>query len=273
MEKTNNQIDNTNTKSLSIQVALNGLSFCITNNQNQQIEHYNEVFFEFFEKARTIEENLIDFFATHENLNQKFQEVKVLHYNMLYELVPDEMFDRNYLASYLQYSSKVYEHDFLEHDNISDLKLNNVFIPNIRVNNFLLEQFGTFNYSHGLSILVKKCYNIHELNNNNKCFLNINEHQIDIIIFEENKLQICNSFEVQTPTDILYYVLFTFEQLKINPLESTILLLGNINEFDPNFKLLKEYIKSVEFAPLLTLKNKNYFSDSINRKHFILFEA
>ncbi len=273
MEKTSNITANISTKRLSILVTTNGLSFCISHSQTEQIEFYNEVFFDFFSADKTIEENLKDYFATHAELGQKFVTIKVIHHNNMYELVPDSLFDENYLASYLQFSNKVYESDYIDFDEVNKLNLKNVFIPNIRVNNFLLEQFGAFDFFHGQTTLLNKCYEIHQQNLDINVFLHLMHPQIDLLIYQENQLKFCNSFVVNTEVDVLYYVLFCLEQLKIDPQTCSIKVFGNIYEQDNNFKMLSEYIKDVNFLALGALNEKSFYTESVNRKHYILFES
>jgi hypothetical protein len=56
-------------------------------------------------------------------------------------------------GSYLQYNTKVLKLIFL-HDEISNYQINSVYIPYVNMNNFFIDQFGTFDYKHANSILV-----------------------------------------------------------------------------------------------------------------------
>jgi hypothetical protein len=39
-------------------------------------------------------------------------------------------------------------------DEISNYEINSVYIPYVNINNFFIDQFGTFDYKHANSILV-----------------------------------------------------------------------------------------------------------------------
>jgi len=43
------------------------------------------------------------------------------------------------------------------------------------------------------------------------------------------------------------FVLFNFEQLQLNPNEDTLVLLGDIEQTDANYKLAYTYIRNIKF--------------------------
>jgi hypothetical protein len=54
--------------------------------------------------------------------------------------------------SAIQYQG--FETDFFAHDEISNYQINSVYIPYVNMNNFFIDQFGTFDYKHANSILI-----------------------------------------------------------------------------------------------------------------------
>lgn len=272
MEKTNSIDYTINKKKLSIQVSLNGLSFCISSMETGTIESYNEVAFAFMEHTKSLEANLKDYFATHPNLHQKFDEITVLHYNKMSALVPNELFDEDYIGSYLQYHTKVFDSDYFNHDSIEFLQAQCVYVPYIHLNNFLIEQLGDFEYHHSHSVLLKSISKLHDANTS-KVYIYFNENQADFLVFKQEQFILLNSFEISTPTDLLYYTLFVMEQNQLLPDFHEVVLLGSFIEQDVYYQLLAEYIRNLSFLSIESLAAKNYFSASVNRKHFILFQA
>ena len=49
----------------------------------------------------------------------------------------------------------------------------------------------------------------------------------EIIVIANKKLQLYNTFQFTSKEDFIYYVLFTAEQLKLNPEKFELLLLGS----------------------------------------------
>ena len=86
--------------------------------------------------------------------------------------------------------------------------------------------------------------------NNDKqhAYINIENNKLIITIFNENKLIFNNTFKYISAEDILYYTLFSFEQLKIDREKVEVNLFGDINDKDETFKLLYEYIRNIHIA-------------------------
>ncbi len=84
-------------------------------------------------------------------------------------------------------------------------------------------------------------------------WLNIRQSGIDICITEGRKLILLNSFERQNNEDALYYVLFTFEQLGLDPESTPVNLSGEIEQESALYRLLYTYIRDLNFTERLHL--------------------
>jgi hypothetical protein len=266
-------ITDKNYRKLSLQVSLKGLSFCIFDTLNDEIVFVQEINFENFHKATKIEELFADVFNNYPQLKDSYDEILVIHNNNLSTFVPEPLFDENYLGSYLQYNTKVFETDFFAFDEISNYQINAVYIPYININNFFIDQFGSFDYKHANSILVTKLLDCSKNNDDKKIIVNFNQGHFEIVVVQNQKLLLFNSFDYQTPEDFLYYLLFTAEQLNMNPENFTLELLGTITEEDDYYKLAYKYIRNISLFDVSYLQKTNSFSIAQKRQHFILFQS
>ncbi|WP_163397822.1 DUF3822 family protein [Flavobacterium fluviatile] len=260
-------------KKLSIQVSLTGFSFCCFDTLNDRITSFREIQFDTSKKTTKIEDHFAEAFKKHPELKETYDDIIVIHNNNLSTFVPAALFDENYLGSYLQYTTKVFETDFFTYDEISNYEMNAVYIPYININNFLIDNVGSFDYKHVNSILVEKLLEASKNNDAKKMIVNFNPEHFEIIVVENQKLLLFNSFEYQTPEDFIYYLLFTAEQLSLNPEIFPLELLGTINKNDPFYAIAYKYIRNVSFLDVSTLQQKNSFSTAENQKHYILFQS
>ena len=260
-------------KKLSIQVSLNGLSFCCFDTLNGTITSFNELHFDRFHKDVKIEALFANAFQEYEELNANYDEVLIIHNNNLSTLVPNPLFDENYLGSYLQYNTKVFETDYFAFDTISNYDINIVYIPYVNMNNFFIDKFGTFDYKHANSILVTKLLDASKNKEDKKMTVHFNEGHFEIIVIQNQKLLLFNSFEYVTPEDFIYYILFTAEQLNLNPENFILELIGAIDHVSAYYKIAYKYIRTVSFIDVEDLRWNNYFSEAENRNHFILFNS
>ena len=269
----NNTITEKKYKKLSLQVSLTGLSFCVFDTLNQVVLSVKEIHFDTFHKATKIEELFADAFRENTELKDSYDEILVIHNNNLSTFVPEPLFDEHFLGSYLQYNTKVFETDFFAFDEIQNYQMNTVYIPYVNINNFFIDQFGSFDYKHANSILVTKLLDASKNNDHKKMIVNINPGHFEIVVIQNQKLLLFNSFDYQTPEDFLYYILFTAEQLNMNPENFKLELLGTIAEDDAFYQLAYKYIRNLSFFDISILQKNNSFSTAQNLKHFILFQS
>lgn len=260
-------------KKLSIQVSLTGLSFCCFDTLNNTVTSFKDIHFEHFDKNLKIEDLFANAFEENPELNEKYDDVLVIHNNNLSTFVPTPLFDENYLGSYLQYNTKVFETDFFAYDEISNYDMNTVYIPYVNMNNFFIDKFGTFDYKHANSILVTKLLDASKNIDDKKMMVHFSSSHFEIIVIQNQKLLLFNSFEYQTPEDFIYYILFAAEQLNMNPENFPLELIGNITEESDFFKIAYKYVRNVSLINVDDLRWNNYFSEAENRNHFILFNS
>ena len=247
MAVTNNIEHNINNKVLSIQINLSGLSFCILDKDLNSVIHLEHIKFDETKNPETLLEAVQNTFLNYKPLQQSFTEVFVLHQNNWSTLVPSSIFKTDHIADYLKYNTKILATDLVDVDALNHLELHCVFVPFTNINNFIFEKFGSFTFMHSSSIMIDKLSILEKNNTNKKVYIYVSNNDFDLIVFQSEKLLFFNHFEFNTPEDLLYYVLFSFEQLQLNPELISVKLLGEIKSNDALFTLLYKYVRHVSF--------------------------
>ena len=96
------------------------------------------------------------------------------------------------------------------------------------------------------SILIQQYSQLN--NNTEKAYLYLNQKKVTITFFKGNELVFNNSFAYITKEDLLYFVLFGFEQLKLSTENSEVILFGSIEKDDEYFNLLYDYIRNLKLG-------------------------
>ncbi|WP_224483200.1 DUF3822 family protein [Robertkochia aurantiaca] len=235
-------------KELSIQVSLNGLSFCILDTAHDKVLVLES--FPFKEKAHP--ESLVaelKKLMEHDDIRESdFRAVRVVHENELNTFVPKPLFSESNLADYLKYHIKILENDYINYDELKELEMFNVFIPFTNVNNYIYDQFGSFEYKHAATVLIESLLKKRRKDEGEAMYVQVGEQQFNITVIRGNKLMLYNSFPYQAPADFIYYILFTFEQLELNPDTTTLHLMGEIDKNDERYRLAYKYIRNVVFS-------------------------
>lgn len=239
--------ETTNIK-LSIQVSLNGLSFCALVPEEQKIVFFKEIIFS--KKLNPIEvlHQVEKLYEEESFLQKEKPEVTVLFSSELYSLVPEKFFDEENASDYLKFNTKILQTDYVAQDKIAEEGIVNVYIPYANINNFFFEQYGEFEYRHCISLLAERFL---EQNKDQKegtrVYLNCYTRGYDLLVIKKGKLLLANSFSCNTKEDFIYYLLFTLEQLELDPMELELILLGKITADSDYYEMAYRYIKNVRF--------------------------
>lgn len=265
--KVTRTIENISKRELSIQFSLDGFSFCISNYKG---EKYHFSSYKFPERVATPEfilEKIQEIFKSDAELQDDFESVLVIHENNLSTFVPNQFFKEDSLKDYLKFSVKTISTDFIAHDDLENQDIKNVYVPYINVNNFLFQNFGSFEYRHHASVLVEKLLSYTQ-NDALHCYVNVSENAFDMVVIENQKLTFHNSFDFQSKEDFIYYILFSFEQLKLDPNENSLIFTGEINKESDLYKIAYKYIRTLQFLDAKSLVSDN--DELENHSNFIL---
>jgi hypothetical protein len=230
---------------LSIQVSLNGLSFCVADTLKNAIligEHVN------FGKELSpfeVQRKLKDLFTEHKIEEMNIADVVVIHRNPLFNLVPKALFDKNELPNYLKFNAKILATDLIAHDEIESHEMVNVYVPYMNINNFIFDRFGEFEFVHNGTILLQSLLKSAANASEAICYVNVGYRQMDMLVLSKKQLRYYNSFNFVTKEDFIYYILFTLEQLDLDPESIPLRLLGFIEEGDELYSICYEFVKNI----------------------------
>lgn len=238
-----NSLENFN--KLSIQVSLNGLSFCVLDTIGNTILKSDRLVYEKSLTPFELQNHLEQLFKTHNLDTGQFSEVIVVHSNGLFSLVPKSLFNVNELANYLKFNTKILANDHIAYDDLENCDMVNVYVPFVNINNYIFELFGEFEYKHNGTVLVQALLNNSSANKEPICYVHLDGQQMAITVIGQKKLLFYNSFNITSKEDFIYYLLFTMEQLKLDTESTKLKLFGTIEQGDEVYDLCYKYIKDI----------------------------
>jgi|SRR6476620_4519958 len=256
---------------LAIQVSLNGLSFATFDTLMNKPLTLQKIDLGRFSVTTKIEDLFSEAFQNHPELKAGYDEIIIIHNNNLSTFVPTALFDEDYLGSYLQFNTKVFETDFFAFDELGNYEMNNVYIPYVNMNNYFIDRFSTFDYKHANTVLVNKLLDFSKNNEERKMFVHVSDTHFEIVVIQNQKLQLYNTFEYKTPEDFVYYILFTAEQLHLNPEHFKLELLGKITEGDALYTIAYHYVRETKLFDVGFMQGP--LMDAEKREHFILLHS
>ncbi len=255
---------------LSIQISLDGFSFCIYAPISQTyltFQHYD------FGLQHNTPDQLLKLVQTifDENnlLNQDYKKVNIIHQNELATLVPEEFFDEDCAKDYLKNNIKVLNNDFVSHDLLKNESAALVYIPYVNINNFIFSKFGAFEYFHSATLFIDLKNKLEQNMHQTKCYIHVHPHSFDVLVYKASSLIFFNHFNFQTAADFIYYVLFVMEQLELSPNEIETELSGEIEQDSELFKTAFQYIRNIRFYNIPNPKLSASFDEISRHSNYI----
>lgn len=254
---------------LSIQFSLDGFSFCVfdvNRNKYSGIEVH-----EFHNVSTVIVLNSIikGLIENRDWLKMEYEKTEIIFESAKSTLVPVALFDHNYVADYLKLNHHPDLGELIGNERLRQLDAENVFsIPEILVKTFH-EHFPGARIHHFASSLIESLLiRYKNLDSSPIMFANVRKSWLDIIVLNKGKLQFFNSFRCREKEDFVYFLIFVFEQLNLNPENTGLKLMGEIPKVSPLFDLTFKYVRNVGFVDRGTEYAYSYVFDEIPQHYY-----
>lgn len=234
---------------LSIQLSLDGLSFCVLDtrqNKYSAIEVYN---FQDISAPLVLNNVLNDLIAANDWLKLTYQETRIIFEYPKSTIIPLPLFYENHAEDYLHFNHYIDFGDKIRFDKLPNLDAVNIFaVPEIILQT-LQKSFPGAHIHHFTSPLIE---NLIILNKNQDedivIFAHVRKSWFDLLVLSGKKLIFINSFKYKTKEDFVYFLAFVMEQLNINPEKTCLTLVGDINKISSLFELAFKYVRNVKFG-------------------------
>lgn len=260
--------NNTTNYGLSIQVFLNGFSFCIFDTIRQKfILLEKNTFDDFALLLNSFDENIF--------FKYKYKVVKIIIESERSTLLPEGLFSKENI-------NKIYNYNFEDSENLkiyyNKLKTANSYIiysANKEVINKLNSVFTNYIIYNQATPFIENTL----IENKNKLFdpkifINSSLNFYDILIVEKNEITLHNTYTYKSIDDFVFYAMNIFEQHNLNPENIKLEIMGLIDEKSDLLKLLKKYIKKISIAKRSKDFTYSYTFNQINQhEYFNLFNT
>lgn len=254
---------------LSIQFSTDGFSFCVfdvSRNKLSAIEVY-----EFHNVSTVIVLNSIlnQIIEKSHWLKAEYEKTEIIFESLKSTLVPVALFDHNHVNEYLTLNHQRDLGEVIGNDHLRQLDAENIFaIPEILVNT-LREHFPGAGIHHFASSLIESVLiKFKNMGSGPVMFVNVRKSWLDIMVLSKGKLQFFNSFRYREKEDFVYFIIFVFEQLNLNPESTDLKLMGEIPKLSPLFDLTFKYVRNVGFAERGTENTFSYVFDEIPQHYY-----
>ena len=230
-----------NSYHLSIQLGIYHFSYCLLNTTTFTYDYVKK--YPLTSKDNTATE-ITEIINNDANLKAEFFSQSIAFVNFPSTLVPDRLYKEEEAETLLAFNTKV--NGTVLADNIVSQKAHLIYSVPESILTIVSNFFPKAKYKAQESILIQQYSQLNT--ENKKAYLYLNEQKVGITIFNGDKLIFNNSFKYASKEDLLYYVLFSFEQLKLSPDSINVSVFGTIEDTDESFSLMYEYIRNIKLG-------------------------
>ena len=226
---------------LSIQLGVSHFSYCILNTTTFKYDYVKK--YPLSSKDNTAIE-IAEIINNDSILKADFSSQSIAFINFPSTLVPNSLYKKEEAENLLGFNTKIIGKVLI--DNIVSQKAHLIYSVPENILTIISEFFPKARYKAQETILIQQ-YNKSNTEKD-RVYLYLNEKKVLITIFNSDKLIFNNSFIYINKEDLLYYILFTFQQLKISPESIDVTVYGAIEYSDEYFSLIYEYIRNIKLG-------------------------
>ena len=159
-------------------------------------------------------------------------------------LVPIEQFDENDMEALFSYSYPPgQEKRVILYNVLPDLKAVCVFAINKNLDTVIKDRFESgYNFVHALTPVWRQLHQRSFTGHRNKLYGYFNSKKLHIFSFQQNRFKFCNTFDAAHAHDALYYLMYVWKQLRLEPEHDELHILGNIPEEEWLQQELKRFL-------------------------------
>ena len=184
-------------------------------------------------------------------------------------LVPIEQFDTNDMESIFSYSYPAgQEKRVIFYDVLPDLKAVCLYAINKNIDTVIHDRFeGGVTFVHHMTPVWRQLHQRSFTGHRNKLYGYFHGKQLEIFSFQQNRFKFNNSFDAAHAHDALYYLLYVWKQLRMEPEHDEMHILGDIPEQEWMMQELKRFLQNAyvinaqaeyQDAPATKIKGMSY---------------
>lgn len=238
-------INSTENYELSIQVSADGFSFSVLDTIRNKFVLIRA--FEPEENKNFNSERISELLSKDDFLSRRYKKVKIVMPSQKFTLVPAPLFDPAKKDEYFTFNHNLEDGNMIITNKVSDPDVFVVFSVSRSINDLINSHFPGVHPNHHIKPLFDNISHGRKSLNENYIHIHIEREYFNLIIFRNNLLKFCNTFNYRNITDILYFVLNVFKKMDIKQ-EETIHFSGLTEKYDDLSSNFAIYVRNIKFA-------------------------
>ena len=178
-----------------------------------------------------------------------------------YSFIPEALFEQAQLPNYLQNTGlnlrnpqdiadlNNHDNEQLKYDKIVEENVIIAYTVNQKVSNSLKAHLLNYTLIHHKKSFLSSIISDFKTANN-EIYVHYQYKQMDLAYFKNSKFHHTSTHHIEAPTDFLFFLLNSCEQLELKPDELKLVLFGTIKTGDEIHQLAFSYFSKIQFSTL-----------------------
>jgi hypothetical protein len=218
---------------LSIQISLDGFSFAILDIPKGKYTVLKSTNF-FLKRPRLLFMNVRELISQEELLKLRYKSIEILYATENFTLVPQAFFHHVYADKYFGFNHEVEKGYVSERTLLTKAEAWCIFTVPENLKDYLTLIFPKATIRHNLYSLVEKTLKENKnFPDRKQVHLNFFRTYFELIVLSGTKLMLCNQYNYSGDQDVIYYVLYVYDTLKLSPDLTELVFHGRLKQADP----------------------------------------
>lgn len=264
-------INSTSAYLLSMQAGMEGFSYCILDANRNKFIALRHIPFTFDDiNSDGFCSQVTDIIDSDEYLNCKYKGVKFILNTPKSTLIPAPLFDKENLLEYFKFNHTYNETETLHYNNLKNTEACNVFsLPYNLVDTIYMRFANAKLYHQSTPFIENNLIKYKSKGSKQKVFVNIYPSFFDILVLQSSRMQLYNTFPYKTADECTYFIMYIYDQLKLDPETTELLLSGDIaKNSDLHFRI-KKFVRNIQFEKLNDSFTYSYIFNDVLSGFFV----
>jgi len=267
-------VDHISQYNLSLQVSTDLFRVCVTDTANNRCLFLEDYQFSSIQFPSQLLDQLELIYDDHHILQAGFwKSIKLSIKNKSFSLIPSSLFDKDYVKDYLNINCTVKGREvYYYKQNTTDSV--NIFSADREIINWFNTKYPhkSLKVFHYTSPFIDGVMIDQSSEEEKSMYIVTEKNSLTILVKRNKKLEFCNTFNYITTEDFVYFVMFVFDQLKLNPETTPIVLWGEVTPDSPIYTKLYKYIRHISFGNKPSSLSFGYqFDEVFDHKFYDLY--
>jgi hypothetical protein len=187
-------------------------------------------------------------------------------------LLPDVFFNSAHMKTLFEANHLLDDSETLCYDNIRRNASKNMYAIPTELLSFFNAYYDNIAIYHAATPLLEGILTQHKNVQELMVTVNVQHTFFEMVVNKSSNLIFYNQFNYHTVEDFIYYIVFVYEQLGLNPEMQVLNIAGMMEKNSMLLAMAQKYIRNIQFVPRPSFSFYSYgFDDVAAHYHFSLF--